>query len=123
MENSGANVSEFDQRQYRRMLYMLDRLESGDFSMDLVTNLYALTDVLEEPDTQWNKTFTAYLGRLNDIIAIAVVELEQEGEAGLRKPLSFDDAAVKSLMTRAARLKRLVQAKIVGASEAVEGDG
>lgn len=123
MDPSGANVSEYDQRQYRRMHYLLECLESGDFSMDLVTNLYALTRVLEKPDPQWNKTFTAYLGRLNDIIAIAIVELEQEGEAGLRKPLSFDDAAAKSLMTRAARLKRLVQAKIEDAPDSIEGDG
>ena len=113
-------MSDYDQRQYRRMLYTLGCIESGDFASELVTDLTALLGALETPDPSWARDFQGGLGGLDEDISVAIDRWEQEGELP-SKEISFDEETVKRMRETVAELKLLVLAKIEGPVDDMPG--
>lgn len=101
-------MSAFDQRQYRQMLYRLERVENGDLPSMVTTDLMILLDVLEEVDPAWASDFGDGWQELEIAISIAAAEAERRGAVDL----SFDPATKKRMQATAARMKQMVLAKI-----------
>lgn len=104
-------MSDYDQRQYRRMLERLDWLEEGNFLSSLTTDLTVLLYALEAKDPAWARAFENGVGELDDDISVAVVQWEEEGELA-NKEISFGEEALKRMRETVVELKRLVLQKI-----------
>ncbi|HKS64955.1 MAG TPA: hypothetical protein VJT13_24865 [Xanthobacteraceae bacterium] len=102
-------MSAFDQRQYRQMLYRLEDIERGAFSI-ATTDLMVLLDVLEESDPVWRSEFGDGLSKLHVDISLAAARTESEGTPNL----SFDPKTRARMLATAARMKQMVLAKIEG---------
>ena len=102
-------MSEFDQRQYRQMLYRLEDIERGAFSI-ATTDLMILLDILEEVEPAWVSYFWDGLSQLEIDISSAAVRAQDQGTLGL----SFDPATKNRMQATAARMKQMVLAKIEG---------
>jgi hypothetical protein len=104
-------MSEYDQRQYRRMLERLEWIEEGEFSSSLATDLSVLLGALEAREAEWERNFQNGLGGLDEDISVAVFRWEEEGEPA-SKDISFDEETVKRMRETVAKLKQLVLRKI-----------
>ena len=112
-------MSEYDQRQYQRMLYKLACIEEGAFFQALVTDLACLLGALEMRDPPWEGAFQNGLAGLEDDIFFASHKLEEDGDVSYKEP-SFDDERAERLRATAVELKQLVLQKIetpVGGAE------
>ncbi len=107
-------MSDYDQRQYRRMIYKLECIEGGDFASELLADLTALLGALEKPEPSWERAFLGGVGSLDEDISGALVDLEDEDAAASRARPSFDEATVERMKATAAKLKQLVLTKIEG---------
>ncbi len=108
-------MSEFDQRQYRQMLYRLEDIERGAFSI-ATTDLMVLLDILEEVEPAWVSDFWDGLSQLEVAIGIAAAEAERRGTLDL----SFDPATKERMQATAARMKQMVLAKIEAPADDAE---
>jgi hypothetical protein len=104
-------MSEYDQQQYRRMLYKLACIEDGDFSQALVADLASLLGVLETRDPAWESAFQDGLAGLDGDIFFATHKMEEDGDVSYKDP-SYDEATAYRLRATAAELKQLVLQKI-----------
>jgi hypothetical protein len=92
-------MSEYDQRQYRRMLDRLELFDDGDsFHPIGLADLDVLVRVLEAPDQSWTDAFHDGLERLEIDSSIAIVRWEEAGE-----PASEDFFIAKRLSKGCAR--------------------
>lgn len=96
------------------MLYTLSCIEDGDFGTEFVADLTVLLHALETPDPSWARDFHNGLAGLDEDLAVANFELEDEGDAAPSKEPSFDEETSKRVRATAARLKLLVLTKIEG---------
>jgi hypothetical protein len=106
-------MSAHDQRQYRQMLYRLERVENGDLPSMLTTDLMILLDVLEASDPAWESDFGDGLIELEGDIAAAAVNAERRGTPDL----SFAPETAARMQATAARMKQMVLAKIEAPAE------
>jgi hypothetical protein len=114
-------MSDYDQRQYRRMLYTLGCIESGDFAAELVADLTALLGALETPDPSWARDFQSGLAGLDEDISVAIFRQHDEGDSASSNEVSFDEETAGSLRATAVQLKLLVLAKIEGSVDDMPG--
>lgn len=115
-------MSDYDQRQYSRMLERLDWLEGGDFLSSLTTDLSVLLGTLETKDPTWERDFQRALGGLDEDISIAIVRWEEDGEPA-NKGVSFSEEAVKRMREAVAEMKRLVLLKVEAPADDAESIG
>ena len=114
-------MSDYDQRQYRRMLHTLGCIESGDFASELVADLTALLGALESPDTSWAREFQSGLAGLEEDVSVAIFRQHDEGDSASNNEVSFDEETAGSLRATAVQLKLLVLAKIEGSVDDMPG--
>lgn len=105
-------MSEYDQRQYRRMLDRLELFDDGDsFHPMVLADLDVLVHALEAPDPSWEDAFQEGLGRLEIDTSIAIVRWEEAGEPA-SEDFFYGEETVKRMREAVAELKRLVLQKI-----------
>jgi hypothetical protein len=101
-------MSEFDQRQYRVMLEMLQWIEEGGDPSNVPGDLMILLDILEASEPAWDSDFGDGVRDIDADVAVAAGEAEKRGVPDL----SFDEETATRLRSTAARLKQMVLAKI-----------
>ena len=106
-------ASEYDQRQYRRMLQTIFRYENGNDSLrNLVYDLQTLVGVLEEKDIGWSTRYTNLWGPIDDIYQV-VVSYKGKG-------ITEDDQ--REILNRTAALKSLIAEKVADSDLTDPGD-
>jgi hypothetical protein len=94
-------MSEYDQRQYRLMLGVLERFAQNKESLQSATgSLGILADVLEENDDAWQRLFGSFWNKME-------IENAQAIAHGM-----VTDEALRHAHEAAAKLKELVLQKI-----------
>ena len=106
-------MSEYDQRQYRRMLDALIAFEEGNLRPGiLLAELTGFLGVLENPDPSWERNFQNELGGVDEDLSVAIVRLESEADPAAYSNMSYDADTTARIHAAAARLKQLVLEKI-----------
>ena len=111
-------MSEYDQRQYRRMLDALAAFEKGSLPPGiLLAELTGFLGVLEKPEPSWERNFQNGLGGLDEDLSVAIVRLESEGDPAAYRDFSYDEDTTSRIRATAARLKQLVLERIENAED------
>ena len=111
-------MSEYDQRQYRRMLDALVAFEQGGLPPGmLLGELAGFLGVLEKPEASWERKFQNALAGLDEDLSVELVRLEDEGDTASYSDLSYDEDTMARIRETAARLKQLVLEKIENAAD------
>ena len=93
----------YDQRQYRRMLDSIVAFEQGRVHLDtLVTDLEALLNAVNSPNTVWKQNFLNNWGKLED----------EKTFAQFKGLTTFDEEAMGRLRSAVDQLKLLVLEEI-----------
>ncbi len=96
-------MSDFDQRQYSRMLKSLNGFLAERVSIDaLISDLEGLLNALHETDKEWKQSFLHYWGRIEDERATAL----------FREMTSLDAEGTQRVVEAVNHLKLMVLEKL-----------
>lgn len=95
-------VSEYDKRQLKLMLEMIDFFEKDSLSLsEIINNLSALVDVLESIDEDWKDKYRQWWWDLEQVYAVALdsdLPLDENDKKIISNALSKIRSMVTSLL-------------------------